>query len=327
MKEKLQSFWNQLNSKYRVRFTKANKKRFGRKLIEDFQEFGYQGEIQEKRRAFGKVENILIGNIKQAKTVIMVPYDTPAKILWYKNPFYPLNGYMTMKKSFVPTYVPILILYAIVIFITYLFPYWWPQIFSPMIVTVLTITLFILLVVLIIKGVPNINNATRNNASVMMAYDIASSLPREKRREVMFVFTDVKRKYVGNKFVQQYLEENNKKNIPVIALYCIGSGNYAGIISDRDVKAQAHKICNDLKKAGLDSGVKLITNNEDDGCLKDVTAIQDMKRAMLISTGEVDSDGELVVNKTATGKDKKVNMDLYNQVKSIIMDFLTKGVK
>lgn len=296
------------------RFTRKNKKKFQQAIIEDFAKLGYSGEVDSQKKGFGKVENIYIGNVKQAKTVIAVPYDTPAKVFWFNNHHYPLNGYENLRRMFIPLYAPILITWAVILFLIYGIPAITGD-KNNFVLALLAFVALVLLMVLLFVGFPNKRNIIRNSTSVAMAYAIAEQLHKDHAHEVLFVFTDSSKKFVGSEALQKYLNDHKKNTMGVIVLYCIGSGNLVGINADKITKNMAK----DMLK-GYKGDLKIKVNNIENSD-KDNTLAQGLNRVMEISSG-YERNGFLVVENTATGKDNAVDDMLADEVAQMLVTYL-----
>ena len=64
---------------YGTRFSRRQKKRFIEALHQDFHALGYEPTMIEGKKLLSHAHNYLYGNMKQMKTVIVVPYDTPER--------------------------------------------------------------------------------------------------------------------------------------------------------------------------------------------------------------------------------------------------------
>ena len=92
---------------YGTRFSRRQKKRFIEALHQDFHALGYEPTMIEGKKLLSHAHNYLYGNMKQMKTVIVVPYDTPERKFWKKVLYFPFDGTKTANKTMVATYVPI----------------------------------------------------------------------------------------------------------------------------------------------------------------------------------------------------------------------------
>ena len=93
---------------YGTRFSRRQKKRFIEDLNQEFHSLGYESTMIEGKKLLSRAHNYLYGNMKQIKTIIVVPYDTPERKFWKKVLYFPFDGTKTANKTMVATYVPIL---------------------------------------------------------------------------------------------------------------------------------------------------------------------------------------------------------------------------
>lgn len=66
---------------YGCRYTRRQKNKFLEVLHKEMAECGYESTDIQGKRLFSRANNVLYGNVKQMKQVIVVPYDTPEKRL------------------------------------------------------------------------------------------------------------------------------------------------------------------------------------------------------------------------------------------------------
>lgn len=304
---------------YGKRFSKREKSKFQSEIIKDYQALGYDGEVISSRARFSKVRNIYIGNPKQAKVAYVIPYNTPAKVFWYKNVLYPHDGYYNMKKLFIPTYLPMFIAYALLLALVYVLP----NFVGPTVLTVVYPLCFLyvfFLVWFILHGFKNKYNAVNNSAAIVLALSLAQDLPASKRRDAMFIFTDGNKpsSALGNDGVMKYLLEHNKANLNLISLYCLGRGNEVQLLSDRFNK----NLAKDFQKR-WNSDLKLHVRSINDTD-KNNTVIEKLPHAMLFSSGELFKD-ILRIDGVATSKDRDVEDFIIDDMYTLLLDYMNKN--
>lgn len=84
---------------YGTRFSRRQKKRFIEALHQDFHALGYEPTMIEGKKLLSHAHNYLYGNMKQMKTVIVVPYDTPERKFWKKVLYFPFDGTKTANQD------------------------------------------------------------------------------------------------------------------------------------------------------------------------------------------------------------------------------------
>lgn len=308
-KENLNKYINQ-----NVRFNKRGKIAFANDLITDFAEFNYKGVIDTRKVGLKKVHNILIGNFKTAKNVIVVPYDTPKKVLWPNYKFYPQNGDVAMKKNFLPYYMPLIIAYLVLLAIVYILP-GRIEFKSQNILFSLAVLYLVFMMVMIFRGFANRNNAVRCNTSIALAYELAQDLSSNARKEVAFVFTDANTmKMQGSEALENFLLSINRRPNKII-LYCIGKGDR---ISVAYRKGNRKNVQDMIKKNKCNYLVeqKVLDNS---ACVQ--LPMDHLDNAMMISSGEK-VNNELCIKGLCSSKDRVYEETILDDVKQLLVNYL-----
>ena len=98
MDQVLKERWLKMGS----RFFGYQKKQFHGELKQFFEENGYkEQELSTRRFYLLPVRDYIYGDLKRAKVVFTIPYDTPQKILWHKHKYYVNNGTKNQKRGLV----------------------------------------------------------------------------------------------------------------------------------------------------------------------------------------------------------------------------------
>lgn len=302
------------NTQYAKRFYKGQKAKFQEEIQKDFAQLGYNSLVDVRKVKFSKVRNVMIGNFKTAKNIIVVPYDTPSHVFWPNYKYYPQEGNYFMKKNFFPTYGPMLLSYVLLLFLVYVVPKWFPVQMQMVIFTLSVIYLSIVLT-LIIKGFPNAKNAVRNTTSIALAYDLANSLSSDKQKECAFVFMDHSMvKSYGPQALEAFMGERQRKTNKIV-LYCLGRGNEMSIGYAKGHRKQANDMIKKYKGT-LNSNTRLMDGSD---CLNN--PMEFLQNAMMISSGDKE-DTHLCVKNTACKKDNEYNQALYDDVKQMLINYL-----
>lgn len=301
--------------KYKVRFYRKQKMAFKNALCDKMETLGYQSEMLSKKIKLVQVDNILVGNFKTAKTIIVVPYDTPAKVFWFKNHYYPCNGEIQLKKSFMPVYAPLLLSYVVLLGLIYVLPTYVTLGANQLFLSIASTLYLSLLLTMIVKGFPNKNNAMRNSASIQIAYEIAQSIDDKKRKEVAFVFTDKNTTKVKGSIVLEEYMKSIKKGTEKICLYCIGEGSQMEI----GFKKGLRKSANDLQKKYKGSQKPIVKGLSDGDVMQ--LPLEPLDNALQISTGELENNA-LVVKNSASKKDVSINDKLVAEIKEMLIQYI-----
>lgn len=302
------------------RFTKRQKEVYAEALNEVMEPLGYKQEIDVKKKSFTKTRNIIFGNLKMAKSVIVVPYDTPSRIFWPKFSYYPLDGTKSSNKSILPLYGPVLVIYALVLAILYLTPALKLNPYVMLFLEIVLFGMFILLFLFLIIGLPNKNNANRNSAAVIAALEIASKLNKDQRKSTAFIFTDRNaNRHYGAQRVSEKLDEMNK-HPNLIFLNCIGKGKemIVGYTSGNRKLAQEM-----LKKY---KGNKKLEHKAIDDNMRFQSPLAYAKRAIIISAGEYDDKGNLVLHEVNKASDKIIEEENVDTVVEVLSKYIASSL-
>ena len=167
-----------------------------------------------------------------------------------------------------------------------------------------------------LHGFHNTHNANRNSASIAAAVEIAKSFDKDERRRIGFLFTDKnKMRFLGAESSAKDLYDSGK-NPTMICLDCIAKGENVQI----GFNPQNRKLANEIAKYHpTDKHIAAVKLTEE---MRLQNAMSYFKKAVVISAGELDSDGNLVVEGTGTGRDKEVDMDVLDGNITMIKEYL-----
>lgn len=193
---------------WQLRHTRKQKKAFSEYAVKIFSDLGYYTRVETKK-GFTPSNNIIIGDLSNAKTIVTAHYDTPSRR------FIPF--FVTLDSTFQTFLTQFSTMIAVFAVCMYLAKY--TNFF-------IGFVLFDLLLWLLVFGPAKKNNANNNTSGLMALYEVASRLPRDRKEEVAFVLFDNKElAHAGsNAFVKQH-EVEFFYNKLVINLDCVGVGD------------------------------------------------------------------------------------------------------
>lgn len=277
------------------RYTRKQKNIFIGEIGKEFENLGYsvRGAVKKKR---GVAINLMVGDVANAKTCIVVNYDTPQHN--YGNPirYYPFDGPASFSSSFFPIYTPLIISCLILL---YLFIAQFPKIdinanlaFSAVIIIATALVMAFAFVMT--RGVANKVNFNRNTSGIVCAVRLAESLSEEKRKEVAFVLTDNgNTNHAGDYMLREALPTTIDKRL-MILLDCLGDGSDLVLgyreDSEKDSKEVAKCFEPKIKR-------KLCEKN-----LLKYTSFSFYLRGLKLSRGTI-TNGSLIVENTCSNKD------------------------
>ena len=187
------------------------------------------------------------------------------------------------------------------------------------IVSILSTVAMVVLVYMMLKGFACHYNSNRNSASIVAALEIAKQLKPGEKSKVAFVFTDKnKNAHHGAKILAEHLVQENR-NPNIIFLDCLGVGNVTSIA----YTPQNRKLAADLAK-GFQLNDEQVDIVKMDGDKTVQTMVQYFRKAVLISSGELDEEHSLVVKNSATNKDKYVDETRIQAIIEMICTYIHK---
>lgn len=199
-----------LNEKYPIRRSKKQKEEFIKYVKEEVSVYNVDVETLEKEH-----NNILIGDVENAKVVFTAHYDTPATSI-VPNLMLPKNKVLGLIYAF--SY-PILLAFAS-LGIAYLI--YWMFNLPYAVFALMYIVLYLGSFYLLTRCFPNKNNYNDNTSGVAA---ILSLIEKNKNNHIAFILFDNEEKgLLGSKAFQKKHKEIMKDKL-VINLDCVGNGN------------------------------------------------------------------------------------------------------
>lgn len=231
-------FGNRSSAKKKIRFLNW--------AIAWFQKQGYAVEVMNDKAKYGRVCDVLFGDINKAKQLIVVPYDTPLKLSIPNSMYFPLHGNknrkIQMKSLAIQTICSFLWLLVAFLFMYVALKQATIIKYSMMLLSFVCF----LLAFFIGKGIGNRYNFNRNHAAIAVAMELA----KKKSDATAFVFVDATtQSYKGYLLLQSKYEKvlEQKK---IICLDCIGNDDPCHILttkpcSQKDLQPYWHTIDTD----------------------------------------------------------------------------------
>lgn len=297
------------------RFYAKQKAKAREALCEEFEALGYSAQVQSKRNLILKAHNLIFGNLKSTRYVVMVPYDTPGRIFWPKLHYYPLDGTKSSAKATIPQYGPVIIFYFLFLGLLYLLPALALNAYAYLALSGVSVVIFIMIFILLFRGIPNKNNANRNTSGMLAAIELARSFTKEQRRQVAFVFTDRNEgRHFGSKMLADAFKESNK-NPMMILLNCVGNGEKLVLGATNGNKKTAAEILKKYK-GGQKASVTVLTSD-----MQVQSPLGYFKKGISIASGEIDNKGSLVVDQTCSKKDTEMSEEGIDQIVSMLQNY------
>jgi len=278
------------------RYTKAQKRIFYSQAEPLFKELGFSFEYQQSQSRISPITNIIIGNLAQAQSIVLCPYDTPSRSM-LPFQYYPFNwsdnARQENREIFLQTFF-----YISVCALTYFFAahinVWalWQKIIG---VAAMSILLFYSYRLII--GIANPINFNRNSASLALLFSLAQRTRRTKK--VAYILLD---KNTGSNAGLKMLAESQRiRHQQLIFLDCLANGNDIVCAHEPGTNAEAQKLIAALPQLAL-----IDRQFEDDGRIKD-TNLQIFPNMLHLCVGEVENR-KFMVRNTRSKKDFRVDI-------------------
>ncbi len=211
---------NIILEKYLVRKSKKQKNEFISFIKEKFPE-----AIVQEEKGIVKSKNIVIGDVKNAKTVLGAHYDTPAA-LPFPNFLAPKNAFVSLGYQVLLAVVMLIVLVTVASGVFYVTD----NVFITLIAQYIVIAG---LLFLLMAGKANKNNYNDNTSGIITLIETMSKLSSEEKEKTAFVFFDNEELgLLGSRaFKKRYKKEMKDKLL--INFDCVSDGDYFLIICNR----------------------------------------------------------------------------------------------
>lgn len=297
-----------------TRFTRKQKDLFLQEITQDMENLGYTSTRFHGKKGFVKVDNVLFGNLKHAKTVLYIPYDTPQKLLWPDPKYYPLNGNRSGMKEVFYVYGPALVVYMLLLAGTSFLPSLIEDARLRLGMTVFMYVMIGFLIFYLSRGFMNRNNVNRNTLSIIAALELAERFDKETRKKVCFLFADQnKNRYAGAALAAEELKKQNRTP-GMICLNCIAAGENIAI----GYPVNSKKLAQELNRFHKVKWKQM----EMDDKKRFQTMMDHFPKAVMISSGTLDEKGDLCVKHTGTSKDTVYEEENLKQVVDLLEAYI-----
>ncbi len=305
--------------RYGIFFGKRNtlkqKQKFLIAITKEFEKIGYQTKFaNDEKKGNSRTVDYFIGDIGKADTIICANFDTPNKVLWPNYHYYPLNGEKTFKSYWLATLLPsfLSMIVALVLMYIIISNETLGGDFRPVLIFVSILVAFLLSTV-ISKGLINKYNINRNTASIMAILETAKRVKDNKK--VAFILIDKGcSDNKGAQLIKRALPTTMDKKL-FIYLDCIGNGETFTIAHKENLTKESEK----LKKAF--TGTQDIRIKEVDNGNLIYTPSFYFNRAIIITNGHINNDGNSYVKNVNTSKDTFADIPTVTAVVEMLVKF------
>ncbi len=230
------------------RFYKKEKIKVLNLANQEFKAMGYATALLYPDHAKGEAVNLLIGDVRQARTIVVSAYDTPIKSFGLF-PYEPFDIKNYKRKYLSSVLIPLLIICLICfVFSTVFmrFDLFTEGLTVPNFIVLLFYLLGIATIIHYSKGIPNAKNFNRNSSGVIALFELAERLSNQPDASVAFVLTDHgSSNHLGDIMLKEYLGVQETASKTFLVLDTIGMGDTIGINYSPPCKTLISQITSD----------------------------------------------------------------------------------
>lgn len=289
------------------RRSKKEKYLFARQLSEELTAKGWDIHVQSNTGRLFRVTNLIAGNLKTAKTLLVVPYDTPTQAIW-SGGYYPFHPELTIKAG--QRDIALRLVLAIMLAALACVPLEIALSRQGVWLLMLLLTLPLAVgAVLLLRGHSNPFNFNRASAAVATAVKLAEDVLPQKDTAIAFCDQSAV-SYEGYKLLAK-----NISQVPsVIVLDSISKGDRLVLAYGPKGERQAQLLLSLLPQA-----MGRFYRQEELG--RNLLSL--LPNAMILTSGTVEN-GELVVRDTCTPRDTGLDLPRLEKIEAALATF-TEG--
>lgn len=288
-----------------IRNTQKQKEIFYKTISKVFNDMNYDVSLQSSNLKLLSLNNIVIGDLKKAKTVIATAYDTPTKAYLKGYKYYPFNTLKNIKQENKNLIIQLLISLVLIGVIAISLWNFNSYNMGLKVVSILVAVICIIYVYKIVKGKPNEINLNRNSSSVAMLTAIASEL--KKNNDVAFVLLDRSvTSFEGLKFLKGNMLDNKE----IVILDCIAAGEKLVV---------AHRLKTKLKEDFFNQIQFIDKKYTEEEAENNV--LNFFSKCIYITSGSIEGK-QLVVKNTRSKKDFDIDISRLEKIKEGLIDYL-----
>lgn len=312
MQECIENYMRKYGKEYGSRFTRRQKTAFIETAVADFEEMGLRARSYETKQGVKRIRNILIGNLDAARTIILVPYDTPSKALYPGYKYYPFDRTKTVKQEKINSFIQVILCLLLCTGAKHLL-----DIREGLGASASYLLTFLVLAVLglaikIYIGFPAKLCYNRNSAAIALVMDFASKADM-KKTAIVLMDSSVS-SFEGYKQVSDYYGSriHSKK---FLILNCLGEMDSLSI----GCKYGSAEFVKEFMKGaeeGLEIDVKVLAQD-----VADKLPLFYFPNCAMLTGGRTES-GEQVVRGTRSGRDAKADCELIGKVSHMLEEAL-----
>lgn len=246
-------------------------------------------------------ELFFVGNIRNVKTIYLIPYNSKRGYFWPTKKYYPFNIIKEGRMNIVARFIPIIILYFICI-VALLFALLFVR-YNDQNILLLQYAIFAIIFPLAFKGIGSSKNEASSDAQLRFALESLEQLNSVQKNQIGFIFADTTKRQTVMKSIAQFLKSHNKNPLLIEPVFFSGEG--IGIAAN---KFQSKNAIHLSKKYNLKSFL-----------LEPLPEYYYYQRYLMLSYGSMDKDNDFVVKHDLKNKEV-LNTEQFEKLKSLLFE-------
>lgn len=246
-------------------------------------------------------ELIFVGNVRNVKTVFLIPYNSKRGYLWPSKKYYPFNLLKEGRVNVISRFIPALILYFILVSLLLI-----SVLFIPYNETALLLVQYLVLLLVMpiaFKGIGSKRNMASSDAQLRFAFESLEEMDAYQRNQLGFIFMDTSKRQTLIKVIATFFKSHNKN--PLVVEPVFFSGEKLGVAAN---KFQSKYALNLAKKYNAKSFL-----------LEALPEYYHYQRYLMVSYGSLDKDQDLVCHQTLKNKEV-LDEEQYAKLKSLLLE-------
>lgn len=271
-----------------------------RAIKKDLEQYSYTEYTIPFLKIFKK-KMLFVGNIRNVKQVFLIPYNTKKGHYWFKQLYYPFNFIKEMRKNIMARFVPVLIVYfllmmaVVALLFLNIIPFkFYNAVLSLVMICVLPMAFF---------GIGSRNNVASGDAQIRFAMDVLNKNDPLLKNRVGFIFCDTFDRATLMTNIQKFFNEHNKKPLLVELPFL----SYDGELFVCGTKNESKLIHQFAKKNKLTASFFPL-----------FPEYYGYSKYMMLSYGEKDKDNDVYLKYTFKNREK-FNEKQYQRLMDIVL--------
>ena len=292
-----------------LRHTRQQKQVFFDQVNELYRRLGYQVRLQAEASRFSAVNNIVIGDLKKAKTIVAAAYDTPSKIKFFSVNYYPFAASKNVRIEVLYSLFQLLISSLAFFGLYYLLKGWADYLLIWKIGSIVLGLIIAVFMYWLMKAGANPVNFNRNSAALAIIDVLAHD---RKLNDVAFILLDgCVNGYRGYKVAQPEIKASQR----VIILDALAAGERVVVAHRPTTDVSCYLRADNLK----------IQDKVYESELADANQLAFFPNGLVLASGTV-KNKQFIVKNTRNKRDIELDIERLTAIADLIKEDITGSI-